>query len=58
MSKTRTGSPKLGVVPKSFKRLQNKSLKMKLKQNVRSMVKDNDGLGALRIRKTHRWNYF
>ncbi len=58
MSKSKTGSPKLGSVPKSFKRQQNKSQRMKLKENTQSILKNIEGNSDLPIRKSHAWQYF
>jgi hypothetical protein len=58
MSKTRKGSPKLGSIPKSFKRLQNRSTKMKLKRNLRAVITCPEGNSVLRVPKSHAWNWF
>ena len=58
MSNTQKGSPKLGSIPKAFKKLQNRSQKMKLKENTKSIVTSPEEVGELRIRKTHAWEYF
>lgn len=57
MSRSKQGSPKLGSVPKTFKRLQNKSQKMQLKENVKAVVSNPEENGELRIRKSHTWNW-
>ncbi len=58
MSRSKTGSPKLGSIPKAFKRLQNKSQKMKLKENAKNIVANPESCSELRIRKNHVWNWF
>lgn len=57
MSHTIKGSPKLGNVPKSFKRLQNSSQKMKLKENTRVIVATLEGSAETRIPNSHSWNW-
>nr|MBK9649924.1 hypothetical protein [Bacteroidota bacterium] len=57
MSRSKTGRPKLGSIPKAFKRLQNKSQKMKLKENSKLMITNAEGNVELRIRKTHSWHW-
>jgi hypothetical protein len=58
MSRSKTGGPKLGSIPKAFKRLQNKSLKMKLKENAKNSAANPESSSELRIRKSHAWNWF
>jgi hypothetical protein len=58
MSRTKKGSPKLGSVPKVFKKYQNKSQKMSIKENVKSILLNQEGISELQIRKTHAWEYF
>jgi hypothetical protein len=58
MSSSKKGSPKLGSIPKWFKRLQNKSQKMRLKKNAKAIVNNSDGQTELRIQKSHAWNWF
>jgi hypothetical protein len=58
MSKSKKGSPKLGSIPKIFKKLQNRSQKMKLKENTKSILANPEDVCELRIRKSHAWEYF
>lgn len=58
MSRSKTGSPKLGSIPKSFKRLQNKSQKMRLKENVKDILANPENSSQLTIRKSHAWQWF
>jgi hypothetical protein len=58
MSRTKKGSPKLGSIPKVFKKYQNKSQKMAMKGNVKSIVLNPEGVSELQIPKTHAWEYF
>ena len=48
MSRSKTGSPKLGNIPKAFKHLQNRSQKMKLKESAKSIVANSENNGELR----------
>lgn len=57
MSRSKTGSPKLGSIPKAFKRLQNRSQKMKLKENAKNILANPENNSELRIRKSHAWNW-
>ncbi len=57
MSDTKKGSPKHGSIPKSFKRLQNRSQKMQLKENTKAVLISPDSGSEMRIRKTHAWNW-
>jgi len=57
MSRSKTGSPKLGSIPKAFKRLQNRSQKMKLRQNTKNIVANPESHTALRMRKSHAWQW-
>ena len=58
MSRTKHNTPKLGNIPSSFKRHQNRSQKMKLKENCKAIIENPNNESALRIRKNHAWNYF
>lgn len=57
MSRSKTGSPKFGSIPKAFKRLQHKSQKMRLKENVKKILANPESNSELRIRKSHAWNW-
>lgn len=58
MSNTKKGSPKFGSIPKAFKCLQNRSQKMKIKENAKYSLTNPEKVFHLRIRKTHAWVYF
>lgn len=58
MSRSITGSPILGSIPKAFKRMQNRSQKLKLKENAKNIVANSECNSELRIRKSHAWNWF
>ncbi len=57
MSRSKRGSPKLGNIPKAFKHLQNRSMKMKLKENVKSILANPENNSELHIRRSHSWNW-
>ncbi|MBC7412240.1 MAG: hypothetical protein H7331_07285 [Bacteroidia bacterium] len=57
MSKTKKGSPKYGSIPKAFKKLQNKSHKMRVKKNSKAITLNPEVGNEIRLRKTHSWNY-
>lgn len=57
MSRTIKGSPYLGAIPKSYKKLQRSSQKMAEKENLRAMI-SNDAIAIIQFRKTNAWNWF
>ncbi len=58
MSKSKKGSPKLGTIPKAFKRLQNRSQKMQLKENERNLLANPECMSEMNVYKSHAWHWF
>lgn len=57
MSRSKTGCPKFGNIPKAFKRLQNRSQKMRLKENLKNIIANPEINSELGVRKSHAWNW-